>query len=493
VRNEGDVPLTLEGLWLVPLGATRPDELALLAPSRAAEVPLAFDPVTLRPGEQLDFDLGVRLAASGLRRAALTTRWTEGADVAVEVRALGAGSERLWDPAAVLPGARIAAGSRPGLELLAASVANGNTYVAGREERGAHDSSASVARILPDGRVAWEVAIGSVAGAGFAPRGVCAGGQSVVVVGHLEAPREQAAAVALDTSGGLRWARTWEGPPAGGGALLHCNIKGARVWLAGTESDTAGGAPVGSLVLSASLADGASLGSWRTEGRPEATGIADLAVASDGALAALAEVRGKGGAATWFGDDGADSLALPGPAAALALLPAGDVVVAWREPGRTSVGRVGAEGTARWTSALPALDAIRVSVDGDRVAVVGEDGGGWTVAWLGVTDGTLQQAATLYLGDRPPDLGAASVGRDSLRLVGLGDAHDDILWYEAALVWSPQGVRVFPVRHGELAPVQGWWDAVATSAWPTDDLLSAADPGGEGALLVTGLRRSGSE
>lgn len=494
VRNEGDVSLTLEGLWLVPLGGTRPGELTLLTPRRAADVPLALEPTTLRPGEQLDFDLGVRLAASGIRRAALTARWVEGADVAVEVRALGAGSERLWDPAAVLPSARIAAGSGPDLELRAASVANDNVYVTARGVGGAHDSAAIAARILPDGRVAWEVAIAAVAGADFAPQGICAGEQSVVVVGHLDAPRAQAAAVALDTSGGLRWTRTWEGSPAAdGGSLLHCSIKNARVWLAGTESDTAGGTPVRSLVLAASLSDGAPSGSWRTEAQQEAVGVADLAVTRDGGGSVVAEVRGKIGAVTWVAPDGSSTLALPGPAAALALLPEGDVAVAWREPEVTSVGRVGAGGTARWTTTLPALDAIRVRVDGASVVVAGDDGRGLTVAWLGASDGALQKAASLYLAGGNLELGAVSVGRDGLRLVGLGDTDGDGVWYEAAPAWAPRGVRVFPARSGALAPVAGRWDAVAASARPVDDLLRAADRDATAALLVTGLRRSGSE
>ncbi|TNF25818.1 MAG: hypothetical protein EP329_22335 [Deltaproteobacteria bacterium] len=486
VRNEGDAPLTVRSLALTPLGDTLPEELVLLAPTRAEVEPLVVADVRLAPGEQLDLDVAVWPAVSGLRRAALTVRWAEGTDLAVELRARGEGDARLWDPAVPLPGPRLVPADGAALTPVAVASANGNAYLLGDGEDGA-----TVARVLPDDRLAWVVSLPPLVGRRFVPFGLCARDATLAIVGELTGDDvDHPAVVALDAAGTLRWARTWQDV---NGSALQCALDGPRVWVAGVVHPDTPATSSALTVLAAQSDTGALVHAWRGEPDAEPLWVSALEAGRDEATAWLGGAVGKRGFTLQAGPEDLAGDWLPGPVEALTAAPDGALVVAWGEPRATVVARLDGDGP-RWTSALPPLSGVRLAVEDDALVVAGRGEDGWSVFWLAAMDGGLQDGASLVFAGAAPELASMAAAQDGIALAGV-DGSRPHFWARAPTAWHPRGLPGRDPMSPTLAPVPATWTptSLGWKAQDTVDRLAAASADDAGAFVLSGLRRGGSE
>ena len=505
LRNDGDEPLTLESVFLTPLGDTRPDEFALLAPSRAQEVPLGLLPTRLAPGAQLDLDVWARLAGSGVRHAVLTARWTEGADVAVELRARGDGSERLWDPADPLPSWRLQTRDGGPSAPVAAAFATGNTYTVGRSGNAPGLLARTlVSRITPEGLLAWSTALEDAGESATVPAGLCVGGQAVVVVGSATGPdgRRRPAVIALGPAGALRWGRSWDVGAVPGGAMLRCSIAGGILWLAGVGAGDDGAPAARVIALAVRIQDAALIGAWTSSVRPGVGhGVADVVAAADGGSAVVVGGFGKLGYALRLGWDRASWYDLPGPAVAAAPLDHDELAVAWAEAERTVVARLYGPGATRWVAALGLAGLVRLASDEAGLSVVSDGPAAWIAAGIRPDDGAVQYAAKLFVQGGASHLVAVHSDDAGLWLLGSREAARPQLWYAATVATAARPNVRLPLRVGEVtATTISWWADAAlwVSAWDATRDVALAEPPTDAAedgdaFCLTGLQRPGSE
>lgn len=547
--NTGGSALTIDSLWLTPLGDTVAGELALLAPTRAAAVPLDASGVQLAPGERLDFDVAVRPRASGVRRARLTARWVEGPDLRVELRARVEGDLRLHDaewPTWPAPSWSVAGPEADGLRVDASALHRDNLYLAGR---GSAASDLLVARVAPEGALQWVTALTGLAATGEAgsggpaavTRGLCVGGAGVGVVGD-RGPANGAPDALIVTwlgrDGALAWRRAWSDESGVRGAA--CVAGDDHLWVVGVAPravcDPAGGcvaapeagaeAERSELLVAAFAADGEPLGTW------------SLSPGDEGALTVAAAIAGRGGGLIVGGrlgdlgyvarlEDGALDVwhTFAGPVMALSPLErVGWVAVASRLDDGIEIAAVDAGGDVVWRRAVyrdAGLEdgpdgglghGLREGVDADGVGAVALASANASlfaliatapgVAVLELEGGTgAPLAAAQLVVPGSPHVSAASAAGAGLRfaLAGVGLLGGDEAWYQAAPPEVVVGAEPVVTFTGAIAARDGtlWrdttahlqaWDAAADAVTRPLDALGDAPAD----LVVTGLPRPDS-
>jgi len=478
VRNTGPGVLAIEAVTLHPLGDTLPDELRLLAPRRAVELPLAAGPYLLAPETQLDLDVGVLPRVSGVRRAELRVALQSGEVHVAELRALGAGERRPW-PGAHDPPARLEShdGGRLSVSALVGAPGHLTAAMVGTLDQ------PLVVRAGEDGRPTWSRAhhlAGGEAPAPCGPRGGFAGVRATADGDALEV-------VSIAPSGQQRWARGWlltapvEGHPG-------CAEDGDRLVVAAHVGDA----------LTVVWVD-ASAGTLLAARRVAATGspLSLTALAVGGEVVWLAGGWGDVGVLAAVTPGGSPwSVAVPLPPRGIYPDGAEGLLVAWGEGEASTLWSTG----PGWSVTLPiGVETVAPGVHGERLIVAGWREGELVLLTLDRASGRLDSAVALA--------GPTAIGEGPVALwargEGLGIAYEGnpasrrwAHWYRddawpQPTTWQEPGEpplvtsEVTAVPWRDLAHRTDWWDASRDLRWVDGPMESGSAPAS--ALMVERL------
>ncbi len=491
--NPGALPVEVEDVWLEPLGDTLPEELRVLAPSRADERGLGELPRALAPGDSLDFDVRLSPRASGVRAALLVVRWSHGPDLRVELRGRGAGDLRLVAPDEVRGWTlALAAGAGDGA-MVAGTLAEGNLYALARHQAAAGGPTYDlVARVSPGGALQWATALDREGG----PReratmsALCVGEGVVVAVGEArdDQGRTELLAHALGLDGALRWSRRWRPDEALGARGLDCALGAGRLWLAAAvETEGAGERP---RLLEVRAGDGALLGAAELAGTAGPDERITTVLATEGGVWVAGSADGAG-----FIADLRRGWIRPVPAQPLGLAARGRRLAAvWATAEGATLATLDAGGKLAWARTAAGLwGPTTVTAAPDGWTVTGSWEGGLAAARLGL-DGAPAGGVT-SAGPRASDATPWAARAVNGQLEVLGSAMEAPLaasrWYGWSPMWRPSDLTL-PLTLGGVGAgsLGGWRDATA-GTWPWDaaadletrDLAGASSAGR--ALAVT--------